>query len=273
MWLMTPVGFFSIVEKPSDRNTGYLTVRARVRSDLERLGERFLPSLGPISESTSTDYRYRARASRSALSQAMAGLVDAISYTNFKSEVEREQGAKRADVYHDVWSVLYRMQGDPALEAAARRPQKRGGVPRADAYGGVLINRTGQVLLREPANHYDGYVWTFAKGRPDPGETPEQTALREVFEETGLLASIISVIPEVFAGSTTSNVFFLMEPVGAPQAFSHETASIRWAREAEAKDLIAKTTNTLGRKRDLAILEAGLRAWRAAAGGDAQGTV
>ena len=84
-------------------------------------------------------------------------------------------------------------------------------VPSADAYGGVLINERGAVQLREPANHFGGYVWTFAKGRPDPGETPEQTALREVLEETGQAARIIALIPEVFAGTTTSTVFFLME--------------------------------------------------------------
>lgn len=34
MWLMTTVGFFSIVRKPGETD---LTVRARVRSDLEAL--------------------------------------------------------------------------------------------------------------------------------------------------------------------------------------------------------------------------------------------
>ena len=53
------------------------------------------------------------------------------------------------------------------------------------AYGGVVINEQGLVLLREPSSHYDGYVWTFAKGRPDAKESPERTALREVEEENG----------------------------------------------------------------------------------------
>ena len=48
----------------------------------------------------------------------------------------------------------------------------------AQAYGGVLLRNTGHILLREPTNHFDGYVWTFAKGKPDPGETSETTALR-----------------------------------------------------------------------------------------------
>ena len=73
-------------------------------------------------------------------------------------------------------------------------------VPNADAYGGVLINDRGEVQLREPTNHFGGYVWTFAKGRPDPGETPEQTALREVLEETGQAAQIIALVPSCSRG-------------------------------------------------------------------------
>ncbi len=129
-------------------------------------------------------------------------------------------------------------------------------VPSADAYGGVLINDRGEVQIREPANHFGGYVWTFAKGRPDPGETPEQTALREVLEETGQAARIIVLIPEVFAGTTTSTVFFLMEPVGEPGQFSEETASVRWVDREAARQLVAMTTTPTGRKRDLRVLDA-----------------
>ena len=58
-------------------------------------------------------------------------------------------------------------------------------IPNADAYGVVIFNAKGQVLLREPSGHFGGYVWTFAKGRPDAGESPAETAVREAFEETG----------------------------------------------------------------------------------------
>src|SRR5262249_11648333 len=50
MWLMTPLGFFSIVCKPDDKGRGTLTIRARVKSDLEALRREFLPALGPIVE-------------------------------------------------------------------------------------------------------------------------------------------------------------------------------------------------------------------------------
>ncbi len=35
MWLITPTGFFSIVCKSGDIKAGTLTIRARVKSDLE----------------------------------------------------------------------------------------------------------------------------------------------------------------------------------------------------------------------------------------------
>lgn len=31
------------------------------------------------------------------------------------------------------------------------------------AYGGVIVDTEGRVLLREPSDHFDGYVWTFSK--------------------------------------------------------------------------------------------------------------
>jgi len=135
-------------------------------------------------------------------------------------------------------------------------------VPTADAYGGVLINDRGKVQLREPADHFGGYVWTFAKGRADPGETPEQATLREVLEETGQAARIIALIPGVFAGTTTSTVFFLMEPVGEPGPFSNETAAVRWADHEAARRLMAMTTTPTGRERDLEVLDVAFAIWR-----------
>lgn len=125
------------------------------------------------------------------------------------------------------------------------------------AAGGVVVDAQHRVLLREPRGHFGGYVWTFPKGRVDPGETPEQAALREVHEETGYAARIIDKVPGQFEGDTTSTVFFLMTPVGEPVEFDRaETQSIRWVPLVEAAGLIALTTSAKGRKRDLAVLEA-----------------
>lgn len=98
MWLVTPIGFFSIVQKPGDKKNGTLTVRSRVRSDLAALQQHYLPGLGPIQESHDTDYRFRAVAPRSEVSAAMARMVDGLDYSNFKSEVAKKQGHKRQPV-------------------------------------------------------------------------------------------------------------------------------------------------------------------------------
>lgn len=57
--------------------------------------------------------------------------------------------------------------------------------------GGVILE-DGKVLLILMQNLRGEKVWTFPKGHIDPGETPEQAAVREVREETGWACEIKS---------------------------------------------------------------------------------
>lgn len=124
------------------------------------------------------------------------------------------------------------------------------------AYGGVVINPAGEVLLREPADHYHGYAWTFAKGKPLSGESPPETALREVFEETGVRARILLKLPGSFDGSRTSNEYFLMSPVEETGKFDSETIAVRWVTRPEATQMILQTIKPRRRRRDLRVLKA-----------------
>jgi 8-oxo-dGTP pyrophosphatase MutT (NUDIX family) len=260
MWLFTPIGFFSIVEKPEDKNAGTLTVRARVLSDLQALKDNWLPSLGPINADAGDDYRYQAHAPKADIAAAMSQLTTSIDYSSFKQHVALRQGEQRAQVYQQLWGLLYQLDQESGYEKRDMQQMDEAPsgmeIPKADAYGGVLINADGKILLREPRNHFGGYCWTFAKGRPDEGESPQQTALREVLEETGQPAWIVGLIPQVFAGTTTSTVFFLMEPEGEPRAFGDETITVCWANQEEARKLIALSPSAAGRARDLAVLAA-----------------
>ncbi len=221
MWLLTPLGFFSIVRKPDDVGAGTLTIRARVKSDLEALREHCLPNLGVIEENAGTDYRYRAKAQRGQVAEAFAQLVQDLDYDNFKNEVVKKQGKHRAAAYGRVWDVLCELQTGSEQHPSRKSisddlaPKKK---PRA--YGGVVIDADRRILLRRPRGDFDGYVWTFPKGRPDAGETTEQAALREVKEETGYSAKVVGKVPGSFKGGISVTEYFLMSPVGSPTRFS-----------------------------------------------------
>lgn len=65
----------------------------------------------------------------------------------------------------------------------------------ATSCGGIVIFRRKVLLLyKNYRNRYDG--WVMPKGTVEPGETFEETALREVFEESGVKASIVSYVDE-----------------------------------------------------------------------------
>jgi 8-oxo-dGTP pyrophosphatase MutT (NUDIX family) len=260
MWLITPTGFFSIVCKPGDMKAGTLTIRARVKSDLDALRQQCLPSLGMVTENEGTDYPYRAKAKRSEVAKALAQMVERLDYDNFKNEVAEKQGHHRAKAYHEVWDVLYDLEKKTASASKAAPKSKETtstSGQRPNAFGGIILDEKKRVLLRRPRGDFDGYIWTFPKGRPEPGEKPELAALREVKEETGYSAKIIKELFGSFAGGTSITKYFLMTPVGPPSTFDgKETTEIKWATLDEATTLIGMTTNNIGKSRDLSVLEA-----------------
>lgn len=275
MWLITSFGFFSIVAKPDDVEGQTLTVRARVKDDLLALRDRYIPSLGPILEHAGIDYRYRAKAPQSDLAIALLHSVLDIDYSNFKSSVEERQGPARSRIYHQVWQDLYPLQDiEPeVVMGAATKYGKRSSsaIPSGISYGGVLFDGRGRVLLRKPTGEFDRYVWTFPKGRGEPEMTPEQTALREVLEETGYQAEIIGRVPGSFAGGTGTNEYFLMSPIADSGPFdAAETEAIEWVSYEDAVDYIKKTTNPIGRDRDLAVLHAAIAEYDRLGAGDAE---
>ena len=107
MWIMTKVGFFSVVQKAEDVEENALTIRARVRADLVALKREYLPEMGPITEDLQADYRFRTRAWKTDWVSAMGKIAQGVDYENFKDEVKRLQGPTRAGLYGKVWQVLF----------------------------------------------------------------------------------------------------------------------------------------------------------------------
>lgn len=127
-----------------------------------------------------------------------------------------------------------------------------------NSYGGVVVSPNGNFLLREPTGHFDGYHWTFSKGgQENEHEHPVDVALREVQEETGRTGKIIDQLPGTYVSAPgKANMFYLMRSGGFDSSkMDRETKSTRWVSYEKAKELIGRSTNKLGRARDLAILD------------------
>src|SRR5690349_4708086 len=70
-------------------------------------------------------------------------------------------------------------------------------MPREASAGGVVIRENAgswEVAVIRP---HGRNLWALPKGHVDPGETPEQTAVREVWEETGLRATLVAPLGEI----------------------------------------------------------------------------
>jgi 8-oxo-dGTP pyrophosphatase MutT (NUDIX family) len=126
-------------------------------------------------------------------------------------------------------------------------------VKREFSAGGVLVRRLrGRWMMAaiRPRRHGPA-VWALPKGHIDEGERGEETALREVREETGAHGRSLGKLGDVrywfnWEGERIFKVvsFFLVRYEGgrlgdlAP-AFRHEVAEVRWLPLEEAPRLLA----------------------------------
>jgi 8-oxo-dGTP pyrophosphatase MutT (NUDIX family) len=89
------------------------------------------------------------------------------------------------------------------MSSSARRAKKRPrGGRRGDeqerSAGGVVVRgEQGIVIVPTRRGAQGQRVLALPKGHVDPGETPEQTALREVREETGVDAELVERLGDV----------------------------------------------------------------------------
>ena len=106
------------------------------------------------------------------------------------------------------------------------------------------------VGLRRRDGDRRGGTWTLPKGTPDPGESIEQTALREVCEETGLHVRILAPLPSISYRFVQDGTriektvhYWLMEPVGGDlSGHDREFERVRWVSFDEAPGLLTFET-------------------------------
>jgi 8-oxo-dGTP pyrophosphatase MutT (NUDIX family) len=100
--------------------------------------------------------------------------------------------------------------------------------------GGVVSRvRDGvaELLLITARRHPDS--WVLPKGHVEAGEAPEQTAVREVAEEAGVVAEVVRFLIDVDLPATRSRErrrvrFYLMRAVRQDDSCAREGRRARW---------------------------------------------
>jgi 8-oxo-dGTP pyrophosphatase MutT (NUDIX family) len=124
---------------------------------------------------------------------------------------------------------------------------------RATSAGGIVIRHADhgpQLVLGKRRRERDGVTWSLPKGTPHGHESMEETAVREVAEETGLDVRILGSLGtiEYFFVQRGTRIhktvhYFLMEATGGDLGrHDHEFEEVRWVDLAQAEALMSFST-------------------------------
>ena len=119
--------------------------------------------------------------------------------------------------------------------------------------GGVVVGRRrGSIAIVKQRARRGHLRWTFPKGRVDPGESIQEAALREVYEESGLRARIVCHLG-VYESPRNVIHYFLMDLVRIEGEHDDETIELRFATARDARKLLRS-------RRDRSVLQRALDA-------------
>jgi 8-oxo-dGTP diphosphatase len=105
----------------------------------------------------------------------------------------------------------------------------------------ALIDADGRVLIaqRPPGRPMQG-LWEFPGGKVEAGEAPEQTLIRELHEELGIIVREACLAPLIFASHAYAD-FHLLMPLYVCRrwggtAVAREGQQLAWVRPNRLKD-------------------------------------
>ena len=155
---------------------------------------------------------------------------------------------------------------------AVRRGGRRFAIEDLVSAGGIVYRRGPDgpevVLCGRPSRG----LWALPKGTPEQAETLEQTAEREVCEETGLQVRIERKVGEIEYWFTRAEVgkrfhkrvhHYLMVPTGGDTAnHDHEYDEVRWFPVGEAQRRLTFPDEVEMLRKAVALLEEDVEATR-----------
>ena len=113
------------------------------------------------------------------------------------------------------------------------------------AAGAVVVEDDGRIWLVSPSNGFGGYRATFPKGRLDPDGSLQHTAVREVFEESGLLVQLEAFLLDVRRTQTYTRYYMARRIGGCPAEMGWESQAVHLVPAARL-DEVAVHPNDVG---------------------------
>jgi 8-oxo-(d)GTP phosphatase len=113
------------------------------------------------------------------------------------------------------------------------------------AAGGVVFRKTSKGKIRVLVVHRPQYDdWTPPKGKADKGETPEETAIREVLEETGYRCRIVAPLGATryrVQGGVKEVHWYAMRPLPDSPGFTKnsEVDRVKWLSPRKALEKLS----------------------------------
>ena len=107
------------------------------------------------------------------------------------------------------------------------------------AAGGFVINTNGQVLLLKSPRYQD---WEFPGGQVEEGETIPCALEREVFEETGIVVkvkSLVGIYSNIRKPSIV-NMDFICEYVSGEPKTSNESSQVEWVERNDVMQRVKR---------------------------------
>jgi 8-oxo-dGTP pyrophosphatase MutT (NUDIX family) len=111
------------------------------------------------------------------------------------------------------------------------------------AAGAVVLEPDGRIWLVAPSNGFGGYRATFPKGRVDAGASLQATAIKEVWEESGLQVRLTAYLGD-FSRTQTYTRFYVARRVGGhPATMGWESQAVHLATVSDAYRLLNRSTD------------------------------
>lgn len=126
-------------------------------------------------------------------------------------------------------------------ERDADAPAAKAALPILLVAACALLDRDGRVLIAQrPEGKSLAGLWEFPGGKVETGETPEETLIRELAEELGIVTWESCLAPLTFASHSYDN-FHLLMPLFVCRRFEGfarglEGQAVKWVRPSALRD-------------------------------------